>query len=100
MLQFLYWQFNGGCSAQNYIRIDENLSLHIRDFKNKKQDECIVTDCIRWMGEVIKKSTLNSPVTRTLRDKILMGTTGHIPLTVWGNLINKITENVGTKQEI
>ena len=29
-----------------------------------------------------------------------MGTTGHIPLTVWGNLINKITENVGTKQEI
>ena len=52
------------------------------------------------MGEVIKKSTLNSPVTRTLRDKILMGTTGHIPLTVWGNLINKITENVGTNQEI
>ena len=46
--------------------MDENLSLNITDLKNKEQVKYIATGCIRWMGEVIKKSTPNSPVIRTL----------------------------------
>ena len=74
--------------------MDENPLLDTTDLKNKEQFEYIATGCIRWMGEVIKKSIPNSPVTRSLREKILIGTTGRMSLTVWGNHnhISKITD--------
>ena len=65
----------------------------MKDIKNKEQSEYIVTGCIRWMEEVIKKFVLSSPLARTLRGGIFMGTTDHMLLTVWGNHISKIIEN-------
>ena len=73
--------------------MDENLSLNITDLKNKEQVKYIATGCIRWMGEVIKKSTPNSPVIRTLWEGILMETAGHMTLKVRRNHISKIIEN-------
>ena len=75
------------------IEMDEDPWLDIRDSKNKEQIEYIVTGCIRWIGEGIKKSIPNSPVTRTIEDGILMEITGNMPLTVWGSNISTITEN-------
>ena len=65
----------------------------MKDVKNKEQSEYIATGCIRWIGEVIKKFVLSSPLARTLRGGIFMGTTDHMLLTVWGNHISKIIEN-------
>ena len=83
-------QFNGRCSVQYYIQMDENSSLDLNNLNKKEQGEYIVIGCIRWIEEVMKKSVPNSPVPRTLREGILFDTTGHMSLRVWGNHINKI----------
>lgn len=83
-------QFNGGCSVQYYIQMDENSLLDLNNLNEKEQVEYIVIDCIRWIEEVMKKSVSNSPVPRTLREGILFDTTGHMSLRVWGSHINKI----------
>ena len=65
--------------------MDENPLLDIKDLKKKEQGQYIVTGCIRWMWEVIKKSVPNSPVAKTLREGILMDTIVHMLPTAWVN---------------
>ena len=73
--------------------MDENSSLDIKDQNKKEQGEYIVTGCIRWMGEVIKKSLPKSTVIKALREENLVGTPGHIPLRFQGNHTSKKIEN-------
>ena len=75
------------------FEMDENPLLGMRDSKDKEQSRYIVTCCIGWMGEEIKKYIPNSPVIRNLREGILMETAGNMSLTVWGNHIRTVIEN-------
>ena len=66
------------------FKMDENPPLKAKALKKKEQGEYIVNGCIRFMGYVMKKTVtgLNSPLTRTLQDRILRDTTGHMPLII------------------
>ena len=73
------------------FKMDENTPVVVEKLKLKNDGDFVVTGCIRWIGGFLVKEIFGSPIVnspgaraRTLHEGVLMETTGHMSITVWG----------------
>ena len=82
-----------GCKID--FKMDEAIDSPIASIKQKATGDYIVSGCIRWIGEPQEYESSKAVESKknVLRECVLMDSTDHICLTVWGNFLDELKEN-------